>query len=255
MEKKKIAIFIISYQAVRTLISAIERIPASLKKKVEEIYVFDDCSDDNTYYAGIGYKHLSNLSNLSVYKNPKNLGYGGNQKRGYEYAIKKNYDIVVMLHGDVQYAPEEIPELIKPLEAGEADMVFGSRMKGHPLKGGMPLWKFIGNKSLTWVENKVLCLKLSEYHSGFRAYSVHALQKVPFRRLPNGYYFDTDIIIQFKIKGLRIKEISIPTHYGVESHKISFNKSVIYGLNIFKSLFQYWLHKHNLRKIHKFDFR
>lgn len=248
---KKVAIFIISYQAVRTLISAIERIPKKLKDRVEEIYVFDDHSDDNTYYAGLGYKHLHNLTKLNVYKNEKNLGYGGNQKRGYEYAIKKGYDIVVMLHGDVQYAPEEIPRLIKQLEQGKAEMVFGSRMTGNPIKGGMPMWKYIGNKTLTWIENRVLGLNLSEYHSGFRAYSCDALKKLQLDKLADGYYFDTDIIIQFKIKNLRIAEIPIPTHYGEESHKISFAKSVVYGISIIKSLMQYILHKNKIMHIEK----
>jgi glycosyltransferase involved in cell wall biosynthesis len=251
----KTAIFIISYQAVRTLISAIERIPPGLKRHVEEIFVFDDCSDDNTYYAGIGYKCLHKLDKLNVYRNPKNLGYGGNQKRGYNYAIKKGYDIVVMLHGDVQYAPEEIPRLIKPLEEGKADMVFGSRMAGRPIKGGMPYWKFIGNRFLTWMENMVLGLKLSEYHSGFRAYSCAALKNIQMDRLPDGYHFDTDIVIQFRIKGLRIREITIPTHYGDDSHKISFYKSVVYGLNILKSLAQYVMHTRGWHRVHKFDIK
>ena len=253
MKNKKIGIFIIAYRAVRTLVSAIERIPPDIKKKAEEIYVFDDCSDDNTYYAGLGYKYKNNVQKLKIYKNPKNLGYGGNQKKGYNYAIKKKFGIVVMLHGDVQYAPEYIPKLIEPLEEGKADAVFGSRMLGHPLKGGMPLWKYFGNKFLTMLENFILGTKLSEFHTGFRAYSVEALQKIPFNKSTDGYYFDTDIIIQFKLKGLRIAEIPIPTHYGPESHKISLTNSLIYGANIFKSLYQYILHTRNIKRIKKFE--
>ena len=135
----KIAIFIPAYKAVKTLDAAIRRIPPSLKNKVAEIYVFDDASDDNTYLAGIGYKLLHNIKNLNIYKNPKNLGYGGNQKKGYNYAIRKGYDIVVMLHGDVQYAPEKIPDLIRPIEEGKADVVMGSRILGHPIRQGMPI--------------------------------------------------------------------------------------------------------------------
>ena len=254
LAKKKIAVFIIAYQAVRTLISAIERIPPEIKKKAEEIYVFDDCSDDNTYYAGLGYKYKHNIEKLNVYINKKNLGYGGNQKQGYKYAMKKGYDIVVMLHGDVQYAPEYIPKLIKPLEEGKSDMVFGTRMKDHPIKSGMPVWKYIGNKLLTWIENAVLGLNLSEYHSGFRAFSCKALGGVPFERCTNDYSFDTDVIIQFKIKKLRIAEIPIPTHYGPESHQISFKKSLIYGLNIMRSLLQYKLQRKGIKKYYKFDF-
>ncbi|MFH0801250.1 MAG: glycosyltransferase family 2 protein [bacterium] len=253
MNKKKVAIFIIAYQAVNTLINAIERIPDRIKKDCEEIFVFDDCSDDNTYYAGLGFKAESGMRNLNIYKNPKNLGYGGNQKNGYNYAIEKEYDIVVMLHGDVQYAPEEIPNLIEPLFKEEADAVFGSRFMNNPLKQGMPVWRYIGNRILTWAENRVLGLNLSEFHSGFRAYSVSSLKKIPFNLAADDYNFDTDIVIQLKLKGLRIKEIPIPTHYGPESHQIPFSKSFKYGLNIFKSLFQYILTKKGMVKIKKFD--
>jgi len=254
MKKHKIAIFIPAYKAVTTLISAIERIPQKIKKEVKEIYVFDDCSDDNTYYAGLGYKYKNGVDKLSIYTNKKNLGYGGNQKQGYNYAIKKGYDIVVMLHGDVQYAPEYIPQLIEPLLKNEADMAFGSRMLGSPLRQGMPLWKYLGNKALTLIENAVLKLKLSEYHSGFRAFSCHALADIPFNRCPDGYNFDTDIIIQLLLKKKKIAEIPIPTHYGPESHEISFAKSIDYAYNIFKSLLQYKLQVSGVKKIYKFDF-
>lgn len=253
MKKKKIAIFIPAYEAVKTLISAIERIPPEIKKEVKEIYVFDDFSNDNTYYAGLGYKSVNKIEKLNIYRNVRNLGYGGNQKQGYNYAIKKGYDIVVMLHGDVQYAPEYIPQLIRPLVEDKADAVMGSRMLGKPMKGGMPLWKYMGNKFLTFIENKVLNLRLSEYHTGFRAYSCRALRDIPFTRCPDGYSFDTDILIQLLIRKKRIAEIPIPTHYGPESHKISFRKSLSYGVNIMKSLVQYKLHKKGIRKVYKFD--
>ncbi len=150
---------------MKTLISAIERIPTEIKEKAEEIYIFDDCSNDNAYYAGMGYKLLNKLDKLNIYTNEKNLGYGGNKKRGYQYAIKKEYDIVVMLHGDVQYAPEKITELIKPLIEDKADAVFGSRILGNPVKGGMPLCKYIGNRILTKIENFGLGTNLSEFHT------------------------------------------------------------------------------------------
>ena len=255
MKKEKIAIFIPAYQAVRTLTSAIERIPPEIKKMVSEIYVFDDASNDNTYYAGLGYKYKNNVKKLNIYLNKKNLGYGGNQKQGYKYAMKKGYDIVIMLHGDVQYAPEFIPQLIKPIVDSKADMAFGSRTLGNPLEDGMPFWKYAGNRLLTFIENKVLGMNLSEYHSGFRAYNLHALREVPFERCPDGYSFDTDIIIQFIIKKKRIAEIPIPTHYGPESHQITFKKSLDYGINIFKSLLQYKLQMKGLKRIPKFDFR
>lgn len=243
MKKKKIAIFIIAYQAVKTLISAIERIPPEIKEKSEEIYVFDDCSNDNAYYAGMGYKLLNKLDKLNIYINEKNLGYGGNQKKGYEYAIKKGYDVVVMLHGDVQYAPEKIPELIKPLEENKADAVFGSRILGKPLKGGMPLWKYVGNRILTKIQNFALNTNLSEFHTGFRAYSCDLLKKIPMDKLSDGYHFDTEIIVEMVKLKARIKEIPIPTHYGPESHKISPIKSIIYGIKILGIMYKYFFIK------------
>ena len=254
MPKYKIAIFIPAYKAVKTLDSAIRRIPGNMKNKVAEIYVFDDASDDNTYLAGIGYKNLHNIKNLNIYKNPKNLGYGGNQKKGYNYAIKKNYDIVVMLHGDVQYAPEKIPDLIKPIERGEADVVMGSRMMGHPVRQGMPVWKYLGNRFLTFIENLMLGINLSEYHTGFRAFRVDALKEIPFSRCSNDYDFDTEVILQLLLKKKRIEEIPISTHYGPESHQITFFLTLGYGFRIMKSLLQYRLHIMGWKKIYKFDF-
>jgi glycosyltransferase involved in cell wall biosynthesis len=243
MGEKKIGIFIIAYQAVRTLITAYERIPQSIKDAASEIYVIDDCSNDNTYYAGLGYKHEYKIDKLKIFRNQTNLRYGGNQKKGYEYAIERGLDIVVMLHGDVQYAPEKIPDLIEPLLKDEADMVMGSRMLQAPLKGGMPIWKYCGNRFLTWMQNKALKTNLSEFHSGFRAYNVNVLKQLPLKELTNEFHFDTEIVIQFLSKGLRIKEVPIPTHYGPESHQVGFGESVRYGINILKTLFEYKIHK------------
>jgi glycosyltransferase involved in cell wall biosynthesis len=243
----RIGIFIMAYEAVRTLTAAYERIPLELKKEAAEIYIIDDASNDNTFWAGMGYKLLHNISNLNVYRNPYNLGYGGNQKRGLRHAIEKGYDLVVVLHGDVQYAPERMTDLIEPILDGRADMVFGSRMTGHPLKGGMPLYKFLANKVLTAIENWMLGIALSEYHSGFRAYSCKALNAVSFERCTDDFHFDTEILIQFKDCGMRIAEIPIPTHYGPESHQVGFWTAVRYGLGILGSLLEYRLHSSGIR--------
>jgi|SRR3989344_5894030 len=236
MPQKKILIFIPAYNAAKTLPLLLDRIPDDLKHKVKEIIIVDDASPDNTYLIGAEYKQKTSLKNLKVIRHEKNKGYGGNQKFAYKYAIDKGFDIVVMLHGDAQYAPEKIPYLLEPLEKDEADMVFGSRMSDKPLEGGMPLWKFLGNKFLTYVENKVLNLNLSEYHSGFRLYSCHALKKIPFELCSDSFHFDTDILIQFKVKNLRITERPIPTYYGDEKCHVNV---VDYGLNILKSLYEY----------------
>lgn len=247
---KKILIFIPTYNAARTLPFLIDRIPDTLKRKVKEILVADDASKDNSHLIAIGYKKQKGMRNLKVIKHEKNKGYGGNQKFAYQYAIDNGFDIVVMLHGDAQYAPEMIPELLEPLEDEKVDMVFGSRMKGNPLKGGMPLWKFIGNKITTKIENLVLGLNLSEYHSGFRLYSCKALKKIPFRRCSDYFDFDTDILIQFKLAGLKIGEKKIPTHYGDEKCHVNY---YTYFSNIFKSLYQYLLFKNGIKKVWKFQ--
>ena len=246
---KRVGILIMAYDVVSTLIAAYERIPAPLKKEAAEIYIMDDASNDNTFWAGMGYKLLHNIPNLNVYRNPRNLGYGGNQKKGLRHAIEKGYDLVVVLHGDVQYAPERIPDLIQPILEGQADMVFGSRMTGHPLQGGMPLYKFVANKVLTTLENWALGMQLSEYHSGFRAYSCEALQQVPFEQCTDQFHFDTQILIQFKEKELRIREIPVPTHYGPESHQVGFGTSVRYGFGVLGSLAEYqWYKAGGLKK-------
>lgn len=216
--KPRIGIFIIAYNAVNHLISTISRIPKEVYDKVDEIFVIDDCSKDNTYYAALGYKHEQGISKLTVHRNETNQGYGGNQKVGYRYAIDRGLDIVALVHGDGQYAPEALPELLAPLENKEADMVFGSRMStaGAALKGGMPLYKYLGNRILTVAQNKLSGLKLSEYHSGYRLYSTKALASVPFESFTNNWHFDTQIILAMAERGMRIAERPIPTYYGDE---------------------------------------
>ena len=240
-----------AYQAVNTLDKVLDSIPKEAEKLVEEIYLIDDASNDNTYYAAVGYKTLKNLKKLKVYRNPKNLGLGGNQKHAFNYAIKNGYDILALLHGDNQYDPKYLPALLKPLIEDKADFVYGSRMMGHPLKGGMPLYKFLGNKFLTYAENMLLGMNLSEYHSGYRLFNCNALKKIPFNRNSDDFHFDTEIIIQFKEAGIRIAELPISTFYGDE---ISHVKVLKYGFNVMKAVLEYKLHKAGLIKSYKFDF-
>lgn len=249
---KKIAIFIIAYEVVSLFDKVIKRIPKDVYNKTKEIYLIDDSSSDNTYYAALGYKAANNITKLNVYRNPKNMGYGGNQKRGYNYAIKKGHDIVVMLHGDAQYAPEALGRILQPLIDGKADMVFGSRMLGRPLNGGMPLYKYLGNKFLTFMENTLLGMHLTEFHSGYRAYSCTALKKIPFNRCSDDYHFDTEILIQFHENGLRIKEVPIPTYYGKEISRVKVFK---YGFNVLKSVVEYILHKKKIIYLEKYDMK
>ncbi len=250
---KKIAIYIPAFNAARTIPIVIDRIPKEIKSSVQEIFVVDNASSDTTYLTVIGYKHENGLGNLKVIRNEHNVGYGGSQKIAYNYAIEKNYDIVIMLHGDAQYAPEYLPEIIKPLIEDKADLVFGSRMSGNPRKGGMPYYKIISNKLLTWFENTILDSNLSEFHSGYRAYSCNALKKIPFNLCDDNYLFDTDILIQFKINNLRIGEIAIPTHYGNESQSPRFTQLIIYVIGIVLSMSSYFLHKNGIKRNKKYE--
>jgi glycosyltransferase involved in cell wall biosynthesis len=244
--QKRIAILIVAYNAAGTLRNVLDRIPESVWDRVEEVMVFDDSSQDDTYLVGMGYKAHHGKAKLSVFRNEKNLGYGGNQIRGYQHAIEKGYDIVALIHGDGQYAPEALPELLKPLEAGEADAVFGSRMltRGGALAGGMPLYKFVGNKILTSFENAMLGMSLSEFHSGYRLYSCAALKKIPFFKNTHDFHFDTQIIIQFHAAGLRIVEVPIPTYYGDE---ICYVNGMKYAKDVVRSVFDYEMHELGLR--------
>ncbi|NOK59789.1 MAG: glycosyltransferase family 2 protein [Chloroflexi bacterium AL-W] len=215
---KRIGIFVIAYNAESTLTSVLERIPDEVIEKTEEIFVIDDCSADNTYGVGQSYTNSLAAAKLTVHRNPINLMYGGNQKRGYAYAIERGLDIVVLLHADGQYAPEVMQNLLEPLEQGHTEMVMGSRMlkSGNALRGNMPLYKFVGNKILTTTQNWLLNTSFSEFHSGYRAYSCHALSTINLERLTHNWHFDTQIILEFLRRNYRITEVPIPTYYGDE---------------------------------------
>jgi glycosyltransferase involved in cell wall biosynthesis len=218
--KPRVLVFIVAYNAEKTIRDVVFRIPVSLRETYEvDVLIIDDSSKDTTFEKG----HAVSTDAATPFKvvnlfNPQNQGYGGNQKLGYHYAIEQGYDFVALVHGDGQYAPECLPELLEPLRAGAADAVFGSRMMtpSGARTGGMPLYKFVGNKTLTFIENKLLRTHLSEFHSGYRIYSTRALSLIPFDRNSKDFHFDTEIIIQLVIAGLTIKELPIPTYYGDE---------------------------------------
>jgi 2-polyprenyl-3-methyl-5-hydroxy-6-metoxy-1,4-benzoquinol methylase len=214
----RIGILVVAYNAATTLASVLDRIPKPFRSRITQVFVCDDASDDSTYLVGLGYKQVDSDLPLTIIRHPRNLGYGGNQKAGYRLAIEHDLDIIVLLHGDGQYAPECLQDIVAPLERGECDAVMGSRMmvKGDARKGGMPLYKYVGNKILTRFENAALGTSLSEFHSGYRAYSVPALASIPFERNSDGFNFDTQIIIQLIDAGKRIVEVPIPTYYGDE---------------------------------------
>ncbi len=230
---KKVVVVMPAYYAEKTLAQTYHDIPQDW---VDEVIVVDDASKDNT--VGVA-KELG----LHVEIHHQNLGYGGNQKTCYDVALKAGADIVVMVHPDHQYDPTLIPHLVQPLLESEADAVFGSRMLGAKfLEGGMPLWKFYGNIILTSIGNMVLRIFLTEFHSGFRAYSKHFLETVNYKENSNHFVFDTQMIVQAVNHKLRIWEVPISTRYFDEASQISFFNSCRYGLEILKTLVQYQLH-------------
>lgn len=236
----RIGILVVAYNAESTLRSVIERIPPQIMSKIEEIFVFDDASQDRTFEIGREIQRGASHDKLSIFRNPVNLMYGGNQRRGYQYAIERGLDIVVLLHGDGQYAPEVMQELLTPIETGRADMVMGSRMlvPGAALRGNMPMYKYVGNKILTWIENRLSGTRLSEFHSGYRAYSVHALRDIPLDAMTTNWHFDTQIILEFLKHGRRIQEVPIPTYYGDEICHVN---GIPYAINCVRETLSYAL--------------
>jgi glycosyltransferase involved in cell wall biosynthesis len=234
----RIGILVVAYNAESTLQTVLQRIPPDVYSKIEEIFVFDDASSDRTYEMGRSLMQEPAGQKLKIFRNPVNLMYGGNQKKGYQYAIGRGLDIVVLLHADGQYSPEVMQDLLTPLETGEADMVMGSRMmvSGAALRGNMPMYKYVGNKILTWTENRLTGLRLSEFHSGYRAYSVHALRQIPLESMTWNWHFDTQIILEFLRKRLRIREIPIPTYYGDEICHVN---GIAYAWNCVKETIKY----------------
>jgi glycosyltransferase involved in cell wall biosynthesis len=217
--KQRLLIFVIAYRAEKTLTWVLSRIPPSIFEALDcEILIVDDASTDRTFEIGQEWKESHPEMRVTVLRNDYNQGYGGNQKVGYTYAIENGFDVVAMVHGDGQYAPEELPRLMAPLIRGEADVVLGSRMitQGAALKGGMPLYKYVGNRILTRLQNLLLRAKLTEYHSGYRLFAVPTLKALPFLLNSNDFHFDTEIIIQLLNGGFRIAELPIPTYYGDE---------------------------------------
>ncbi|MDQ1737202.1 MAG: hypothetical protein QOH56_3453 [Pseudonocardiales bacterium] len=240
--RPRIGILVVTYNAASTLQSTLDRIPVDFRHQIDEILISDDASHDDTVEMGLAWRDANEAVPTTVIRHINNLGYGGNQKAGYQLAIEKGLDIIVLLHGDGQYAPEALPEMVGPLIRGEADAVFGSRMMvpGSARAGGMPLYKFLGNKILTGVENRMLKSSLTEFHSGYRAYRVAALAELPIANNTDEFDFDTQIIIQLLDAGKRIVEIPIPTYYGDE---ICYVDGIKYAKDVLRDVAQYRLTK------------
>jgi glycosyltransferase involved in cell wall biosynthesis len=224
LRNNRVAIFIVAYNAEHHIESVLDRIPNWIRTSLSEVFVIDDSSTDATVARAAGVEWDPANAPLRVYRTPYNQGYGGNQRLGYLYAIEQNFDIVVLLHGDGQYAPESLPEILAEYSRPEgADAVYGSRFlsRGSALRGGMPVYKYLGNRILTSIQNRLVGGRLSEWHSGYRSYRTAALKKVPFHANSLGFAFDSDIIIQFIGAGLSIREVPIPTYYGDEICRVN----------------------------------
>ncbi len=245
----RIGILVVAYNAESSLRGVIERIPTDIMAKVEEIFVFDDASGDSTHEVGRALEDEFD-GKIKFFRNETNLMYGGNQQHGYKYAVERGFDIVVLLHGDGQYAPEIMQDLLTPLENGDCDMVMGSRMMipGAALRGNMPMYKYIGNKILTWTENTLVGSDFTEFHSGYRAYAMSALKTIPLGHMTWNWHFDTQIILEFLKRGYRVQEVPIPTYYGDEICHVN---GLAYAKNCVVETARYALkHRLGLRQIY-----
>jgi glycosyltransferase involved in cell wall biosynthesis len=213
----KIGILVVAYNAESTIKETISRIPKTFLKSIYQVLISDDKSIDSTFNVANELKDKTDLP-IKVVTQPLNLGYGGNQKFGYFWAMENNWDVVVLLHADGQYAPEFIEKIIQPIVNENCDVVFGSRMidKKRALQGGMPVYKWIGNQVLTKIQNLLTNQTFSEWHSGYRAYRISKLRQIPLNKLNNGFRFDTQIILELIKIRAKFKEIPIPTFYGDE---------------------------------------
>jgi glycosyltransferase involved in cell wall biosynthesis len=242
-DKAKIVIVMPAYNAALTLEKTYYALPEG---SYDQIILVDDASSDNTL-------EIASKLNILTIRHRKNRGYGGNQKTCYTKALEEGADIVVMLHPDYQYDPTIAKDIVQPILRGEADVVLASRMLGNPLKGGMPLYKFVANKLLTTLENVVLGTKFSEFHTGYRAYNRRALENVNFEANSEDFVFDNEILVQFVIKKMRFKEIPVSTRYSFDSSSVSFKAGVIYGLSILRTVAKYLLFKWGIVNFKQFD--
>lgn len=242
--KPKVVVIMPAYNAAKTLKLTYMELP---REVVDLVLLVDDGSTDETL-------RIARQLGLEIFLHNRNYGYGGNQKTCYIEALKADADIIVMVHPDYQYDPTCLPEIIGPIERGEADVVLGSRLMGvSPLKQGMPWWKYSGNRLLTWLENTVFDLHLSEYHTGYRAFQRGVLETVNFTLNSDGFIFDQEVITQIVEADFRITEVSVPTRYFPEASSANFKDSVIYGVGILWLLFRYSLHKRRLLSQRKFQ--
>lgn len=220
---KRIVVVMPAYNAARTLERTFAEVP---KDVVDEVILTDDASGDGT-------AALAERLGITTLRHDRNAGYGANQKTCYRAALAAGADVVVMLHPDYQYSPKLVPALAGPVAAGERDVMLGSRMRdGGALAGGMPLYKYVGNRLLTAFQNRCLGLDLTEYHTGYRAYGRRALEAVPWQGFSDGFLFDNEMLVAAAGLGLAIGEVACPARYEPDSSSIGLARSVAYGLGV-----------------------
>jgi len=241
----KVVVVMPAYNAGRTLRLTYEELP---KDQVNLVILVDDGSTDATL-------EVARELGLEVFVHDRNYGYGANQKTCYTEALRAGADIVVMVHPDYQYDPTLVPQIIAPIVAGTADVVLGSRLAGggSAIEQGMPWWKYVANRFLTWVENRAFGLQLSEFHTGYRAFSREALETVNFRMNSDGFVFDQEIIAQVVAARFRIAEIAVPVRYFAEASSASFVASCGYGLKILWVVTRYGLHRSGIKRSRRLE--
>ena len=244
LTKPKVVVVMPAYNAAETLRMTYAELPHDA---VDLVIVVDDGSSDHT-------AAIARELGLELFVHNRNYGYGANQKTCYREALRAGADIIVMVHPDYQYDPTLLPQMVEPIERGEADIVFGSRLLGaNPMKQGMPWWKYIANRFLTWVENTAFGLNLSEFHTGYRAYTHDALQSMNLATNSDKFIFDQEVVAQAVALRLQITEIAVPTRYFPQASSASFVQSSIYGMSILYLVARYWLHKAGIRRSRQFE--
>jgi glycosyltransferase involved in cell wall biosynthesis len=233
-DKPKVVVVMPAYNAAKTLHMTYQDLPREL---VDLVILVDDGSSDET-------AQIARDMGLELFVHNRNYGYGANQKTCYREALKAGADIVVMVHPDYQYDPTLLPEIVRPIQEGRADAVLGSRLMGtNPIKQGMPWWKYVSNRFLTWAENVTFGLKLSEYHTGYRAFRREVLESVNLETNSDKFIFDQEIMAQMVALGMRITEVPVPTRYFAQASSASFFQSAIYGFSILLLLAKYLMYR------------
>jgi glycosyltransferase involved in cell wall biosynthesis len=243
IHNNKLIIVMPAYNAEKTLRQTYDELP---HEYVDEIILVDDASSDRT-------EHVAKELGIKTIVHTKNMGYGANQKTCYREALDHGADIIVMIHPDYQYSPRLVTAMASMIASGHFDIVLGSRiLGGESLKGGMPIYKYVSNRFLTFVENLVLGIKLSEYHTGFRAYTRKVLKSLPLDENSDGFVFDNEILAQAVFYGFKIGEISCPTRYFKDASSIDFGGSIMYGLGVLNTTLKFLLSKTGIKRFNIF---